>query len=323
MTEYHDNMAYEPGVAHNTQDDELAKQLKRDRSFGILGLMSGDKALSKIGEALVSRADRYSRNATGKVHLGNGFLLDRARGTVNQDPQYAEFLGKQDQLKEERAARLQQQIMERMGYGAQLREREPRYTSQETEGGVAPIQINPNAAGGARAEPTIPVQRPISEGSAQLAAASERTANDLRQLQGDLARNPGAVSTPKEILKDVSGVVPGVGGTLRENVESHAYTPEQQRIRARAQAILNEYVKELSGAAVSQQEIERIKAAFPFAPGVTFDAAMARFPAFIDSVESKARAIRGAHVPREPAHVPSAATEQWVIGSDGKPQRVR
>ena len=266
-----------------------------NRQMAILAQLTGDKPLQAAAEVIYPKGTRTNR----KSSIGNGFVLDSQTGEVTRDPTYAAYEAQRDQVEAAQREKLQQDYLARLGYSADRRDHAPRYSTQEAEGGIVPIQSNPNAPGGARAEPVIPVQKPIGEGSAQLAAASEGTAAELRKLQKQLEKDPEAISTTKEILKDVAGGVPLAGNTLRAAVGSSMYTPDQLKIIASAQAIANEYINALSGAGTSEQEIKRMRDAFPFAPGVSFDEAMARFPAFIDLAESKARSIRGAYRPQD------------------------
>jgi hypothetical protein len=265
------------------------------RKLGLLGLLTGDRTLAQTGGAVLDQAEAQQRATTGSRYasIGNGFILDPATGKISRDPNYAEYERKRDELEHEARRQLQADQLERLGYSADLRARQPRYSVEATEGGIVPVQVNPNAAGGAGAGSTIPVQRPLPDNVRLAAAESERTAREARSLHERLKENPGAISTPAELSKRIVGATPLVGEVLAEQVESAAYSPEEKQIRTLAQNLLNQHIKNITGAQMSQYEIERIRAAFPFDERSTYESAMARFPEFIRILEEQGATLRG------------------------------
>lgn len=282
------------------------------RQLGLLGLMSGDKTLAATGKAILEDVtDRARASSTRFASIGSGFILDPATGKVTRDPGYAEYEQKRDELDREARRQLQADQLERLGYSADLRARQPRYSLEPTEGGVVPVQANPIAAGGAGVGDVIPLQRPLPDAVRLAAAESERIARETQSLYERLRTNPGAISTPAELSKRIVGATPVVGEVLAEQVESAAYSPEEKQIRTLAQTLLNQHIKNITGAQMSQYEIERIRAAFPFDERSTYESAMARFPEFIRILEEQAGTLRGVNRPRDDQ--PATSTRERVI----------
>lgn len=266
MAEFHDRNAYPDGESSAEHDAALDEVLARDRAFATLGIISGDPALSKLGETKLRAVGRAPR---GKVHVGNGFLLDKATGQVEQDPRYADFIDEQEERRAARAAQSQANILDRMGYGANLRRTAPNYTNVPTDGGQAILQTNPEASGGAGPRETIPVTPPLSGDDRQKAAESERLAVEAGELYDELRSVGGVVSSPKDIIGDVINKIPAVGGGLSRAAQEQMFSPEQQEVRSRGARFEQNLSNLAAGLALTGYELEQRNRWSPFATGIS------------------------------------------------------
>lgn len=273
MTEFNSEFAYEPGVARNKQNAALGETLKRDRAFATLAILSGDRALSKLGE---TQLDAARSSVSGKVHIGDGFLLDKATSEVEQDPRYAAFLTRQAELRAARAIQAQADILERMGYGAQLRRTAPQYENVPTEGGQAILQTNPEASGGAGSRQIIPVTPSLDGDDRQKAAEAERLAHEAGELFTELQRVEGVVSSPKDIVADVVNRIPIVGGGLSRVAQEGMFSPEQQSVRSRGARFEQNLSNLAAGMALTGYELEQRNRWSPFASGINQEEAKRR-----------------------------------------------
>lgn len=269
----------------------------REEINAILAIASGDEALTKVGEAqLRAQAGNRSR----KSSIGKGFILDTTTGQVVRDPSYADYEHGRDTLESEQRSRLQDDMLTRLGVSADLRAKQPRYTSQEAEGGVAPIQLNPTAPGGARAEPTIPVRRPIANPDAQNAAESERLAQEARDLHSEMERVQGAVSSPKDIITSLIGKVPGVGGGASQAAQEGMFSPAQLSVKTRGARFESDLSKLAAGLSLTGFEIEQRNRWSPLAPGISQAESERRLENIERNFASRGRTIRNANQPRNP-----------------------
>jgi hypothetical protein len=241
----------------------MSEALDRDKLLTAAAILSGDPALTRYGEYQL--AQRRGR----KSSIGSGFILDSHSGEVTRDPGYADYERGRDQLEAEQRTRLQQDMMDRLGYSADLRSRQPRYTSQETEGGVAPVQINPNAPGGARAEPTIPVRRPIADADRQKAAEAGRLAKEARELFAALQKTPGTVDSPKDIASEAIGKIPIVGRGASRAYTEGVFSPEQLSLKSRGDRYEQNLSNLAAGLALTGYELEQRDRWSPFARGIS------------------------------------------------------
>jgi hypothetical protein len=273
MAQFKDRGAYPDGEPSSKYDAALDDTLARDRAFATLGILSGDRALSKFGEAKLRTADRSLR---GRVHIGDGFMLDKATGRVEQDPSYAQFLDQQEERRATRAAQSQADILARMGYGADLRRTAPNYAHVPTEGGQAILQTNPEASGGAGPRQTIPVTPPLGGDDRQKAAEAERLAVEAGELYDELRAVGGVVSSPKDIISDVINKVPAVGGGLSRAAQEQMFSPEQQRVRSRGARFEQNLSNLAAGLALTGYELEQRNRWSPFASGINQEEAQRR-----------------------------------------------
>jgi hypothetical protein len=260
--------------------------------------------------------------------MGHGFILDSATGEVIRDPGYSTYEQGRDAVELEQRQRMQEHMLERLGYAADRRATQPRFESTPTVGGVAPTQINPNAPGGARVEPTIPISPPISETSAQEAAQYERLAAEAERAAELLAKNPNAVSSPVDITIDLARrntLTRGMGNAL----ESSMFTPEERRQRAGGNAIASDVIRQIAGMNFTGLEEKNIDKWSPTAAGISPEDAAQRWQLLIKRLKDMAKYRRGAtsNIPAEiydrGSSEDEAAQEQWVIGKDGKPVRMK
>jgi hypothetical protein len=260
-------------------------------------LLSGDEGLIRVVE---HQQKERAGNRTRKASIGNGFILDSATGQVTRDPNYAEYEQGRDTLESSRRAQLQEDMLSRLGLSADLRAKQPRYTAQETEGGVAPVQINPNARGGARAEPTIPVRRPISDTDSQKAAEAERLAAEARDLYGELERVQGAVSSPKDIASSVINKLPLVGAGASQAAQERLFSPDQLSVKTRGANFEQNLSNLAAGLSLTGFEIEQRNRWSPFASGISQGEAQRRLENIERNFTTRGGTIRNANRPRNP-----------------------
>lgn len=273
----------------------MATREEINAALANVALISGDEALGKFGEAQLRTGSR-----SRKASIGKGFILDTQTGAISRDPNYAEYEKGRDVLESEQRARLQDDMLTRLGVSADLRSKQPRYTAQETEGGVAPVQINPNAAGGARAEPTIPVQRPLANSDAQTAAESERLAAEAQDLYDELSRVQGVVSSPKDIVASVIGKFPLVGSGAAQVAQENMFGGDQLSLKTRGARLESDLSNLAAGLSLTGFEIEQRNRWSPFAAGISQKESQRRLENIERNFASRGSAIRNANKPRNP-----------------------
>lgn len=247
----------------------------RDKLLATLAILSGDKVLSQWGQASMSQRAAAAA-APRKSSIGNGFILDPATGEVTRDPGYAEYERQRDELAAQQRERLQEQMLERLGVSAQLRAQLPRYSLQETEGGVVPVQGNPLAAGGVAVGPTVALERPTTPEARQKAAESERLAQEAVNLYAELERTGGVVSSPKDIASSVVGKLPVVGPPAGRVLRETLYTPDQLSIQTRGARFEQNLSNLAAGMALTGYELEQRDRWSPFAVGISQPEALRR-----------------------------------------------
>lgn len=247
----------------------------RDKLFATLAVISGDKPLSQWGQNVMDQRTRVGA-VPRKTSIGNGFILDPATGEVSRDPGYAEYEKERDALTAAQRETLQAQMLDRLGYSAALRARQPRYTTVDTEGGVAPVQFNPSAPGGAGVGRVIPVIPPVSPETRQKAAESERLAQEASSLHAELGKTRGVVSSPKDIASNVVGQVPVVGAAAGRVLREKLYSPDQLSLQTRGARFEQNLSNLAAGMALTGYELEQRDRWSPFAVGISQDEAQRR-----------------------------------------------
>lgn len=300
---------------------------ERDRLFATLAIASGDRPLTTLGKEMMG-ASNAARLQARKTSIGNGFIMDPNTGQVVRDPGYAAWEQQRDALHEEQRARLQEQMLERLGYGADLRAKQPHYSLQETEGGVVPVQGNPLAPGGTNVGEVLPVTPPLPAGAKQKAAESERLAVEARALYEELSRTRGVVNTPKDILtNDVLPKVPVVGASVARATREALYSPEQLSVQTRGARFEQNLSNLAAGMALTGYELEQRNRWSPFVSGISQQEAQRRLENIERDFGARRDATLGAGSVRSGGASGSwedaPATEEWDIGPDGKPRRRR
>ena len=246
------------------------QNLERQRLLATLGLVSGDPILVTTGKELMDEVVRQRASASARnSSMGHGFILDAATGEVIRDPTYAKYEDERNELEAAQRRQVQEDMLARLGYGADLRARQPKYESTPTEGGVVPTQINPNAPGGARAESLIPVQQPIPSDARQKAAEADRLAAEARGIYGELEKTRGVVSSPKDIGTSVLSKVPVVGGGAAQAAQEQMFTPKQLAVKSRANRFEQNLSNLAAGLALTGFELEQRNKWSPFAAGIS------------------------------------------------------
>lgn len=270
----------------------MSEQLDRDKLYE-LALLGGDSRTARYGEVMLNRSANRSR----KSSVGNGFVLDSETGEIKRDPNYAAYEQERDARDATQRAQLQADMMARLGYSADLRARQPRFTSVESEGGVTPLQTNPNAPGGARAADTIAVTRPVSDSDRQKAAEYDRLAQEASGLMGELSKTQGVISSPKDILTEAVASVPIIGrGTARATQEG-MYGPEQLSVKTRGARFEQNLSNLAAGMALTGYEIEQRDRWSPFATGISQKESSRRLVNIERDFGSRAASVRGANRP--------------------------
>ncbi len=259
-----------------------------------LAMLTGDETLGKFGEQGLKE---QAGSRTRKASIGNGFILDSATGQVTRDPNYAEYEQGRDSLESSRRSQLQEDMLTRLGLSSDLRSKLPRYTAQETEGGIAPVQINPDARGGARAEPTIPVRRPLSDKDRQDAAEAERLSTEARDLYDELERVEGVVSSPKDIGISLLDKLPsGVSQAAQEGL----YSPDQLSVKTRGANFEQNLSNLAAGLSLTGFEIKQRDRWSPFVTGISQSEAQRRLENIERNFASRRDSTRNANAPRNP-----------------------
>lgn len=268
----------------------------RQEQLGFLGVLSGDPAVGAVGEQLLANARAQAKASGKRVHIGNGFIME-PDGTVGQDPNYAQFIQDQSDARDERQARQNAAMLERMFVGAGLQRSQPRYSATPTDQGQAILQTNPQAQGGARVETEIPITHPIGPESRQKAAEAERLAAEAAALQEQLesveAVKPG-VDIPSDWLRQ-SDMTRGLSHFL----ERQFYDPHELEVRARGNRFEQNLSNLAAGLALTGYEIAERQKWSPFAPGLTRSQARDRLTNVIRDFTTKAETIRGIRRPQQ------------------------
>lgn len=246
--------------------------LERERLFAQLGLLTGDRPLTNFSkETLDDIARREAVRGSRKSSIGHGFVIDSQTGDVVRDPGYASYESSRDALEADQRRQLQADMLARLGYGADLRAKQPKYESTPTEGGIVPTQINPNAPGGAHAEPVIPVRQQVPAADRQKAAEADRLAQEARDLYGELEKVRGVIRSPKDIGTEALSKVPIVGRGAARVMQEKSYSPEQLSIKTRGARYEQNLSNLAAGLALTGYEIEQRDRWSPFATGISQD----------------------------------------------------
>lgn len=268
----------------------------RQEQLGMLGVLSGDPAVSAVGEQLLANARAQAKASGKRVHIGNGFIME-PDGTVGQDPKYAEFIQSQSDARDERQNRQNSAMLERMFVASGLQRSQPRYSAEQTDYGQAILQTNPQAFGGARVETEIPFTPPIRPEARQKAAEAERLAAEAAALQEQLgsveAVKPG-VDIPSDWLRQ-SDMTRGLSHML----ERQFYDPHELEVRARGNRFEQNLSNLAAGLALTGYEIAERQKWSPFAPGLTRAQAKDRLTNVIRDFSTKAETIRGVRRPQQ------------------------
>lgn len=314
----------------------MATREEINAALANVAMLSGDEVLGRFGAAQLRTGNRSRKSS-----IGRGFILDTQTGAVSRDPNYADYERGRDALESDQRARLQDDMLARLGVSADLRSKQPRYTAQEAEGGVAPVQLNPNAAGGARAEPTIPVRRPIANADAQTAAESERLAAEAQDLHDELSRVEGVVSSPKDIAASAIGKVPLIGPGASQAAQEGMFGADQLALKTRGARLESDLSKLAAGLSLTGFEIEQRNRWSPFAAGISQAESQRRLENIERNFATRGRTIRNANQPTDPQYLQiyergspedveamkrserSSPREEWIIDKNGKPKRIR
>jgi hypothetical protein len=239
----------------------------RDKLMATLAIISGDKPLSQWGQAVMDQRTRVAAQPR-KTSIGNGFILDPTTGEVVRDPGYAAYEKERDAIEAAARDRMQGQMLERLGVGADLRARQPRYSLEDTEGGAVPVQYNPLAEGGVGTGPKVSIQRPVTP---------ERLSLEARSLYDELGKKKGVVSTPKDILTtDVLPKVPVVGSAVSRATREALYSPEQLSVQTRGARFEQNLSNLAAGLALTGYELEQRNRWSPFVSGISQEEAQRR-----------------------------------------------
>lgn len=245
--------------------------LDRNQLLATLGVLSGDPALTNTGKVLAGFDANRQRGKAGRVHIGNGFMLDQATGQVEQDPNYAGFLQDREENRDARMGAQQEAIMRRMGYGAELRREQPHYTTHDTDEGVGVFQTNPNAQGGIGMQGAVPYNQQVRPQDRQKAAEAERLAQEAGNLYGEMQRTQGVLNTPKDITTSALSHIPIVGKGVARAAEVKMYSPEQLRVKTRGARFEQNLSNLAAGLALTGYEIDQRDRWSPFAGGINQD----------------------------------------------------
>lgn len=262
----------------------------REEQLGLLGVLTGDPALSAMGQHFLEKARREVAASGKRMHIGNGFIME-PDGTVSQDPGYASYIDEQNSIRDQRQAAQNQAMLDRMFVGADLKRSQPRYSTTPTEGGQAVIQTNPEATGGARMEDTIPVAAPIGPEARQKASEAERLAAEAMALRTELesvaAVKPG-VDIPSDWLRQ-SDLTRGFAPALERSV----YDENELAVRARGNRFEQNLSNLAAGLALTGYEIAERQKWSPFAPGINRSESLKRLDNVYRDFTTRAATIRG------------------------------
>lgn len=288
---------------------------ERDKLFATLGIISGDAPLSQFGQAIFD--EQKSSRQPRKESIGKGFILDPVTGEVTRDQSYADYESQRDAIDAQRRDTLQEQMLERLGYGAQVRAQMPHYTLQDTDTGVAPVQVNPLASGGAGVGPTIPIQRPVSPEARQKAAEAERLAQEAASLHEELSKTQGVVSSPKDIAANAIGKVPVVGQGVKQWTREKMYRPDQLSLQTRGARFEQNLSNLAAGLALTGYELEQRDRWSPFIVGISQDESKRR----LENIERDFGQRRDAALDANRIRPSRGATGEW--GEPRPSKRVR
>lgn len=202
-----------------------------------------------------------------------------------------------------------------------------RYALKQDEGGYTYLPVDPTSG---VAPVHVDVRKPISPQDRQHAAAFDRTAATMQQLAEEGKAHPEYFSPVHDAAVEAMAKIPLVGSVAGAMGRS-TYGDNALNWRTRMSTLRNEYLKDMSGAAVTESEQQRDDAAYPYTPGVGYKDFLAKAPGYISTVKGRADAMRGAYAPPAPSaptapsvpSAPSAAAGPVYSRVDGKLVRVQ
>lgn len=214
----------------------LAASLRRQRGMGVLGVLSGDPTLTRVGQAQLAAAGqgREAIAEAGKAQLGLRRSLEAQRAAM------AAEAAKNEREKAEEAARW---------------ERDRMYQDKARGETLA------NQLTAAR----------IARGEAAAAKAEAALSDDVKELAKRVPPEATSmIQAVDDLESQVAGLksIPGVG-PVQGRLPAFALSPQGQAIRQRAKDVVSQKIKLTSGTAASDTEVERIMEVLGMGPSAT------------------------------------------------------
>jgi hypothetical protein len=273
----------------------------RREDIGLLSLLTGDDKLARFGTvtledeqrnaALRQRQSEFDYQKQQPTNLGNGFLRDPTTGRITRDPQFGQY----DEDEQRRA-------LERIDAQEQVQQRRE--------------QRQQNKISGPELANLAALDSQLQLGRDSLAA---------------LEKNPGAKRPWTDSGISAARSVPVVGNAFGNLIESGVKSNEERDALNKMRRFIAGIRHSELGSALTGYELQKGAEWDPTADGINSQESKQRLENLLDYLEDKYETIRaGRPLPDysggdpQPREAQRGATEQqWEIGNDGKPVRVR